>query len=270
MRHPPAASGHLPVVPVTRITSARRRGSSRPLVAETPHGARLVKLRGAAQGTGPLVAEIIVHGLAGALGVPAVPWCLVSLAAGVPVADWDDELADLLAASVGVNLGFDWLDGARDLTAAEAQALDPALQPRILWLDRFVENPDRTARNPNLLWWGGRPWCIDYGAALWFQYAWPSVTEATPRRAGAGREAHLLEAAVAADTLAAADAQLAPVVTRALLEEAVQRVPDGFLAPMLPDASAVTAAALARRRAAYVAYLWKRVQAPRGWAAGAG
>jgi hypothetical protein len=229
-----------------------------------------VKLRGAAQGTAPLVAEIIVHGLAGALGVPAVPWCLVSLAAGVPVADWDDELADLLAASVGVNLGFEFLEGARDLTAAEAQALDPALQARILWLDRLVENPDRTARNPNLRWRGGGAWCIDHGAALWFQYAWPSVTEATLRRVRAWRDAHLLEAAVPPDALAAADAQLAPSLTRPLLEEAVQRVPDGFLAPMLPDASAVTAAALARRRAAYVAYLWKRVQAPRDWAAGAG
>lgn len=261
-------------LPITRITSARRRGSSRPLVAETPNGARLVKLRGAAQGTGPLVAEIIVHGLATAVGIPVVPWCLVSFAAGVPVADWDDELDDLLRASIGVNLGFDFLDGARDLTAAEARGLDPALLAKVLWLDRLVENPDRTARNPNLLWWAGTPWCIDHGAALWFQYAWPQVTETTPRRQGAGRTVHLFEHDVTPDVLAAVDAALAPRITRTLLHEVVAAVPDTLLSPMLApmpaplldDGSHATADALARRRAAYAAYLWKRLAAPRTWA----
>jgi hypothetical protein len=48
------------VLSAERISAAGRRGSSRPLIVETDAGARIVKLRGAAQGTGPLVAEIIV------------------------------------------------------------------------------------------------------------------------------------------------------------------------------------------------------------------
>jgi len=37
---------------------------------------------------------------------------LIVLPAEIETANWDDELADLLAASVGVNLGFDFLPGA--------------------------------------------------------------------------------------------------------------------------------------------------------------
>lgn len=41
--------------PIFRILNAQRRGNSRPLLVETAAGLQVVKLRGAAQGTGPLV-----------------------------------------------------------------------------------------------------------------------------------------------------------------------------------------------------------------------
>src|SRR4051794_32167078 len=99
-----------------RITMAGRRGSSRPIVADTRAGERIVKLRGAGQGTGALVAEVIVAELAEALGLLVPPRSLVILPEQIETADWDDELDDLLEASVGVNLGFDFLRGAADLT----------------------------------------------------------------------------------------------------------------------------------------------------------
>src|ERR1051325_1521365 len=46
-------------ITATRLLNADRRGSSRPFIVDTGDGPRLVKLRGAAQGTPPLVAEII-------------------------------------------------------------------------------------------------------------------------------------------------------------------------------------------------------------------
>jgi hypothetical protein len=103
-----------------RITAGGRRGSSGPLVAETRAGVRIVKLRGAAQGTAPLVAEIIVAELAEAIGLAVPPRSLIELPAGIETADWDDELADLIAASVGLNLGFDFLEGAREFAPAKA------------------------------------------------------------------------------------------------------------------------------------------------------
>ena len=247
-----------------RITAAGRRGSSRPVVVETSAGARLVKLRGAAQGAGPLVAEIVIAELAEAIGLSVPPRSLITLPAGIETADWDDELEDLLAASVGVNLGFDFLAGARELTAGEVERVAPAEQAAILWLDRLVMNPDRTARNPNLLWWSGRLWLIDHGASLGFQYAWERVTEASPREPRLMPDAHLFEPGVPPADLRAADERLAPRLTRDVLEAAVAAVPETFLRPLLATGeNAEPGSRVARRRAAYVAFLWKRLKAPR-------
>ena len=62
------------------------------------------------------------------------------------------------------------------------------------------------------------------------------------------------------DDLRAADATLAPRLTRDVLQAAVAAVPDDFLQPLLQGTRGVT---LTRRRAAYVAFLWKRLKAPR-------
>lgn len=259
----------LELLTAQRIVSAHRRGSSRPILVETERGTRLVKLRGAAQGTAPLVAEIVVGAIADALGLHVPPRCFVMLAVDIETAEWDDELADLLAASEGLNLGFDFLEGARDLSATEAAMLPRGLQAEILWLDRFVMNLDRTPANPNLLEWGGTTWLIDHGAALPFQYDWARVREPTPREARLSREAHVCERTVSAEALARADAALAPRVTREVLHEALAQVPDSFLLPLLGAAASEAAASdvLARRREAYVAYLWKRLASPRAFAA---
>lgn len=50
------------------------------------------------------------------------------------------------------------------------------------------------------------------------------------------------------------------MLSRDALEAAVRAVPDDFLVPLLP--SSVPEDALARRRAAYVAFLWKRLKPP--------
>jgi hypothetical protein len=254
-------------LPITRILAGGRSGSSRPVLAETPAGPRLVKLRGAAQGTGPLVAEWIVADLARALGLRVPARSLLELAAGTPTDDRDQELADLLAASVGPNLGFEVLPDAREFIAADVDAVDAHERAAILWLDRLVQNPDRTSRNPNLLWWEDRLWLIDHGAALHFQYDWPSVTESMPRTQGAVREPHVFEVAASAGEWPAYDVDFAARLPRATLEAAAGSVPDSFLEPMLrADVQADPPDALRRRRAAYVAYLWKRLQPPRAFA----
>ncbi|HEX2673029.1 MAG TPA: hypothetical protein VHM25_19245, partial [Polyangiaceae bacterium] len=97
---------------------------------------------------------------------------------------------------------------------------------------------------------------IDNGAALTFQYDWDRVTEQTPRQAGSFVANHLLQ--VAPNQLEACDDELAPRLTREVLERALTSVPDEFLAPLVPAGGTT-----ARLRAAYVAYLWKRLRAPR-------
>jgi hypothetical protein len=249
-----------------RVSAAGRRGSSRPLVVETSAGVRIVKLRGAAQGTAPLVAEIIVAELAEAIGLAVPPRSLVELPAEIETADWDDELADLLHASVGLNLGFDFLAGAREFAAADVERVSPEARAAILWLDRLVVNPDRTTRNPNLLWWADQFWLIDHGAALGFQYDWRRVLEQSPREARLPPEAHLFESVVPQKDLRAADEALASRLTRDVIEAAVAVVPESFLLPLVdPGSTEPTeiASRVGRRRAAYAAFLWKRLQPSR-------
>jgi hypothetical protein len=256
----------------TRVLSSIRRGSSWPVLVETEAGPRLVKLRGAAQGTGPLVAEVLVALLAEALDLHVPARTLVQLAAGTPSDDRDQELRQLLEASVGVNLGFTMLPHARDASPADLAAVSPSVAAAILWVDRLALNPDRTADNPNLLLSGGALYLIDQGAALRFQYDWPSVTEDAARADGHSGRPHVFGAAARAADWPLWDSLFAARLDRDVLESAVATVPDEFLLPLLSPlsdgaGSPAIVEALRRRRAAYVAFLWKRLQMPRRFAA---
>ena len=71
-----------------------------------------------------------------------------------------------------------------------------------------------------------------------------------------GVEAHLLRERV--DDLAGWDDIFASRLTREVVEAAVDQVPDEFLRPLLRESEQTSDDALRRRRAAYVAFLWKR------------
>jgi hypothetical protein len=246
------------VIKAERVLSADKRGSSWPVIVETDEGRWFTKLRGAAQGTGALVAEVIVAELADSLGIQVPARRLIRFADVVESMDRNDELADLLRASAGINLGFAMLDGATDFApGSDLPRVSPADAAAILWLDGLVMNPDRTARNPNLLWWRDALWLIDHGASLGFQYALPDVSADAPRRPYSLREPHLLQSV--ASPLEQADASLASRLTRGAVERAIGAVPDEFLLPLVADDHS----ALPRRRAAYVDYLWHRLQPPR-------
>jgi hypothetical protein len=129
---------------------------------------------------------------------------------------------------------------------------DPA---RVLWLDAFVANVDRSWRNANLLLWHGDLWVIDHGAALYFHHAWPGgVTD--PERFAAqpwSAEDHVFREHVA--ELAGIDAELRAVLGAEVFAEVLAEVPDEWLEPV-PGAE--DPAAL---RSAYVAFLTARLAA---------
>lgn len=238
-----------------RILAAEKRGSSWPVRAETDDGVFLTKLRGAGHGTAALVAEIIVARLAGLLGLKVPPLALITLGERVETLDRRDELADLLHASRGVNLGFRYLEGARELRSDETGMVDEETAAKIVWLDGLVLNPDRTPKNPNLLWFRNQPWLIDHGASLRFHHDWAGLTEPGIRQPHDPRVGHLF--GLRARLLREVDQRLARALTREALEEVLAAVPGDFLAA-LPEPDA-----LPRRRAAYVAVLWKRLKVPR-------
>lgn len=237
-----------------RILHADRRGSSWPVLAETDAGIFYTKLRGAAQAPASLLAELVVGALADALGLNVPARVLIEIPPGLEPEDRRDELVDLVHASVGINLGFQLLPEPRDFRAEDIPLVDPDLASTIVWLDGLVLNPDRTLQNPNMLWSHQRLWLIDHGASLGFQHDWARVTEQTPRQPWAHVDRHVLGSR--ATPLAQVDQALAALLSRATVHAALTQVPDEFMAPM-------GAEALDRRRAAYEAFLWKRLKAPR-------
>jgi hypothetical protein len=247
------------IVGARRVLAADKRGSSWPVLVETDEGLLFTKLRGAAQGTGALVAEIIVAALAESLGLRVPERSLVQFGEAVESADQNDELADLLRASAGINLGFAYLEDAVNFApATDAARVTQQDAAAILWLDGLVTNPDRTAHNPNLLWRGDDLWLIDHGAALGFQYALPAIDATTPRRPYSLREPHIFQTIV--PDLAPWDASFTARITPAAIEQAVGGVPNEFLDPLVAADGAET---LEARRATYVDYFARRLTAPR-------
>ena len=128
----------------------------------------MLKFRGAGQGPKALAAEIVAGEIARALGLPVPELVFVKVDAELARAEPDPEIQELIVASVGLNLGVDFLPGS--LPYNPAQPPDPELAAAVVWLDALVENVDRTPRNPNLLRWHGNLWLIDHGASLFVHH----------------------------------------------------------------------------------------------------
>ncbi|HSV38840.1 MAG TPA: HipA family kinase [Nocardioidaceae bacterium] len=213
-------------VNATRYVAPLREGGSLPgLVEADDLGTYVCKFFGAGQGPRVLVAEVIVGELARRLGIKTPELVAVQLDSAIGRYEADEEVQDLLNASIGLNLGVDFLPGSFGYDAS----CDPATADaaRILWLDAFTANVDRSWRNPNLLMWGGDLWAIDHGASLYFHHGWPA---GSPERFAAqsfDASDHVLLGY--RDGLADADAELAPQVTADLLGEVLDLVPDVWL-----------------------------------------
>src|SRR3712207_9152261 len=187
-------------------------------------GTYVVKWRAAGQGVKVLVAEVVCGELARALSLPVPALVTVDVAPELAVGEPDVEVQELLQRSAGVNLGLDYLPGALDFEAG-ADGVDPELAGRVLWFDALVGNVDRSWRNPNMLFWHGRLQLIDHGATLTFHHHWPGAPAAVARPYDATQHA-LVDCS---PDVRAADAALAPRVTRPLLADVLRQVPDEWL-----------------------------------------
>lgn len=159
-------------VNVIRYVTPLREGGSLPgLVEADDQFMYVLKFRGAGQGRKALIAELIGGEIARALGfrVPELVFANLDVAFGR--IEGDEEIQDLLKASVGLNLGLHYLSGAVTYDPLVTK-VDFQQASDIVWLDSFLLNVDRTVRNTNMLWWHKELWLIDHGAALYFHHTW--------------------------------------------------------------------------------------------------
>jgi hypothetical protein len=255
----------IPTVSVTRYVTPLREGGSLPGIVEADDlGTYVCKFRGAGQGVRVLVAEVIVGELARRIGLLTPRLVALELDPDIARYEADEEVQDLLNASTGLNLGVDFLPGAFGFDGELALASStspgdpvgstaPGAAAKVLWLDAFTANVDRSWRNPNLLFWHGDLWVIDHGAALYFHHAWPGGLTDPARFAAQPWNAsdHVLGAHAAA--LPAADEEIRAVLAEDVFEEVLAEVPDAWLDPV-PGAETPDAV-----RAAYIAFLTARL-----------
>ena len=248
----------IPTVCATRYVAPLREGGSLPGIVEADDlGTYVCKFRGAGQGLKVLVAEVVVGELARRLGLATPRLVGIELEAAIGRYEADEEVQDLLNASIGLNLGVDFLPGSFGFDAGYRP--DPAVAAKVLWLDAFVANVDRSWRNPNLLVWHRQLYVIDHGASLYFHHAWQGGVTSPERFAAQPYDAsdHVLTGFRAG--VPAADAELAPQVTPDLLHDVLAQVPDEWLEPV-PGCERPH-----DLRAAYVDFLRARLSGDRGW-----
>jgi hypothetical protein len=229
----PVAPGGLPRLVATRYVTALREGGSVPAVVEADDGALyVVKFRGAAQGARALAAEVIAGELARAAALPVPRLGLIEVDAALGRSEPHQEIRELLMVSAGLNLAMAFLPGALGYDVAAGHPITAAFASAVVAFDVFVANVDRTARNPNLLWWEGGPWLIDHGASLYWHHGYDGRLDegelvASARRPFTRVTEHVL--LPFADGLAASGAALEAALDDAAIAHAVDSVPEAWI-----------------------------------------
>lgn len=163
---------------VIRYIEPLREGGSLPALAEADDGFKyVVKFRGAGHGKKALIAELIGTFVAQRLRFNVPEPVLLDLDESFGRTEGDEEIQDLLKASQGTNFGLHFLSGAMTVDPY-VNGIDEETASRIVWLDAFLTNVDRSVLNTNMLTRNGEIWLIDHGASLMFHHAWTDPEEA--------------------------------------------------------------------------------------------
>ena len=167
-----SVSPEIRTVSVTRYITPLREGGSLPALAEADDGFKYVlKFKGAGHGVKALIAELIGGEVARLLGLKVPELVFAELDEAFGRTEADEEIQDLLQASRGLNLGMHFLSGAMTFDPVITK-VEGILASKIVWLDAFLTNVDRTVKNTNMLIWHRELWLIDHGATLFFHHAW--------------------------------------------------------------------------------------------------
>lgn len=167
----------LRTVTVMRYILPLREGGSLPALAEADDDFKYVlKFRGAGHGVKMLISELLGGLIAKKLGLNVPELVFANLDVDFGRTEADEEIQDLLKFSEGLNLGLHYLSGA--IAYDTSMKVDAELASKIVWLDAFITNIDRTYKNTNLLWWHKELWVIDNGASFYFHHNWQNFDTA--------------------------------------------------------------------------------------------
>jgi len=216
----------LRTVAVTRYITPLREGGSLPALADADDGFKYVlKFRGAGHGIKALVAELLGGEIARALGLKIPELVFAQLDEAFGRTEADEEIQDLLQFSKGLNLAMHFLSGALTFDAS-VNTCDELLASKIVWLDAYITNVDRTFRNTNMLLWHKELWLIDNGASFYFHHSWQNYEQHAKSKFPLIKDHVLLKAATKLEQV---DVEFKSILTDELLQNIVELIPDEWL-----------------------------------------
>lgn len=219
---------------LTRYIEPLREGGSLPALAEASDTFKYaVKLKGAGHGVKSLIAEFLGGMIAKAFKFNVPEAVLLDLSHLFGITEPDREIQDLLRKSEGLNLGLHFLEGAYTFDPS-VNKIDGLTASKIVWLDAFLENVDRSRRNTNMMIWHNELWLIDHGAAFYFHHSGKNAEEAALDPFPYIRDHALI---LEADSLEKADKHMRQAITPRTLNKIVDLIPEEWLKESEPDKS---------------------------------
>jgi hypothetical protein len=217
---------NLRTVKAMRYVTPLREGGSLPAIIEgDDDGLYVLKFRGAGQGVKALIAELLGGEIARFLELKIPEIVFVELDAVIARTEPDPEIQDLIKASDGVNLALDYLPGSIMFDPL-IERPSSELASKIVWLDAFIANVDRTPRNANMLLWHKELWLIDHGAAFFYQHNWDKFSGNAANPFKQIRDHMLLQFA---DEIEKADEEFSKKITPEILRGIVDLIPEEWL-----------------------------------------
>ncbi len=236
---------------LTRYILPMREGGSLPALGEADDSFKyVVKLRGAGHGKKALIAEFLGSMIAKAFKFNVPETVLLNLSPLFGITEPDEEVQELLRNSEGLNVGLHYLQGAATFDP-KVNEVDPLTAAKILWLDAFLTNVDRTRLNPNMMVWNNDLWLIDHGASFYFHHAWRDPAKA-PYDPFPYIKTHIF--LPYADRLEEADRLMRQAITPRTLSKIVDMIPGEWLIEEDSDIPAE------ERREAYRNFLLERLK----------
>ncbi len=211
---------------LTRYILPLREGGSLPALAEADDDFKyVVKFKGSGHREKSVIAELLGGEIARRLGLKVPELIFLCLDEAFGRTEGDEEIQDLLQASQGLNLGLHFLSGAINYDP-NVMKIASDLASRIVWLDAFITNVDRTFRNTNMLMWHKELWLIDHGSSFYFHHSWDNWEKQAESPFEFIKDHVLLRQA---DEILKADQELKPLITDEFINELVELIPDEWL-----------------------------------------
>lgn len=212
----------LRTVTVMRYINPLREGGSLPALTEADDGFKYVlKFRGAGHGVKALIAELLGGEIARKLGLKIPELVFAHLDESFGRTEADEEIQDLLKFSEGLNLAMHFLSGALTFDVS-VNDCDELLSSKIVWLDAYITNVDRTFRNTNMLLWHKELWLIDNGASFYFHHSWQNFDEQAKGKFALIKDHVLLSKATQLEQV---DVEFKAILTDQVLQNIVNLIP---------------------------------------------